>query len=147
MEDFYLCEEFNYDCGYLPEDQSFATVANGCELDMDEAELLSITQSYVDLQEKIKPYLNLQGDTAKCGMSLFPLTLLANESSYFLDKTMTNLQTQVINQYNADRDILATKTWGDININIRTAVLSKLQDTPALLGNSVLWTKVCLNEF
>ena len=40
MYDFFLCEEYNYDCGYMPEPDSYATVANGVALSINESELV-----------------------------------------------------------------------------------------------------------
>lgn len=34
LYDFFLCEEYNYDCGYVPEKDSFTTIANGVDLNM-----------------------------------------------------------------------------------------------------------------
>ena len=60
---------------------------------------------------------------------------------------MTNLQDLVINYYDADRDSGTTADWLDLNINIRTAVLAKLQDSPDLVRDSVFWDKLVLNQF
>ena len=34
LYDFFLCEEYNYDCGYVPTDSSFMNIANGVSLNM-----------------------------------------------------------------------------------------------------------------
>ena len=60
---------------------------------------------------------------------------------------MSNLELTVVSLYNVERDTSATKAWSDININIRTAVLAKLEDSPELIQNSLLWDKVVTNEF
>ena len=60
---------------------------------------------------------------------------------------MSNLELTVVSLYNVERDTSATKAWSEININIRTAVLAKLEDSPELIQNSLLWDKVVTNEF
>lgn len=43
LYDFFLCEEYNYDCGYLPKSDSYVTIANGVSLDINATELANIT--------------------------------------------------------------------------------------------------------
>lgn len=43
LYDFFLCEEYNYDCGYMPQSDSYVTVGNGVSLDINATELASIT--------------------------------------------------------------------------------------------------------
>lgn len=35
--DFYLCEEYNYNCGYLEEESDFLTIGGGMQLNMTSA--------------------------------------------------------------------------------------------------------------
>ena len=58
MYDFMLCEEFNYDCGYQENSESYTTISNGVELTMNQTKLLEIFQSNNQtLSDKITPYL------------------------------------------------------------------------------------------
>lgn len=74
---FYLCEEYNYDCGYSESIYNFVTVANGVQLNLTYAELLNILPSQTTLTNKIKPYLSASASTLTCVGSAFPLTLTA----------------------------------------------------------------------
>ena len=37
MYDYFLCEEYNYDCGYMEDANGYILVANGIALSMSEA--------------------------------------------------------------------------------------------------------------
>lgn len=80
-------------------------------------------------------------------MNLFPLTLTADESKLFLDLYMTNLETQLVTQYDAARDGATTKAWTALNINIRTAVLYMVRSYPSWMGSGTFWTHLIANNF
>lgn len=130
----------------MPKSDSYVTVANGVSLNITAAELADIT-TLTTTENKIKPYIGAHGDTAKCGMLLFPLTLTPTESKEVLDGFMTVLNTKVSTAYNSDRNTSSSQAWSAININIRTAVLQKFQSSPYKIRNSTMWTKLVANQY
>ena len=75
---FYLCEEYNYDCGYAENIAHFITIANGIQLNLTLSELQThIINGNTALQNKIKPYLSGLATDYQCVASAFPLTLTA----------------------------------------------------------------------
>ena len=53
----------------------------------------------------------------------------------------------MVTVYDLCRDHGNTVQWDSLNINIRTAILSKLKENEGLLGDSEFWAQVCLNNF
>lgn len=53
----FVCENYDYDCGYAVDIYKFITIANGVQLNLTYAELLNIVPSDATLTNKIKPYL------------------------------------------------------------------------------------------
>lgn len=119
---FYLCEEYNYDCGYSESIYNFVTIANGVQLNLTFAELLNIVPSNTALTNKIKPYLSAPGSTLQCVGTAFPLILTASESNSVLSGFLNRLVTNLTGIYSTNKASYAL-SWGDININIKTAVL------------------------
>jgi hypothetical protein len=74
-KNFFLCEEFTFDCGYVEDDNESVSVANGIQLRFTHAEIDAILPGNLTLANTIKRYLNLTATEAKCGMKVFPLTL------------------------------------------------------------------------
>ena len=74
-KNFFLCEEFTFDCGYVEDDNQSVSVANGIQLRFTHAEIDAILPGNLTLANTIKRYLNLTATEAKCGMKVFPLTL------------------------------------------------------------------------
>lgn len=96
MYDFMLCEEYNYDCGYLETVEDYTTCANGIQLSMNETTLLELFNGLNQtLSDKLTPYLQSQGESAICGMRMFPLTLTAEESKLLLDLFMGDVIQQL----------------------------------------------------
>lgn len=61
---YFLCEEYNYNCGYLEEEDDYLTVAEGMELGITTTELTAIVPSNSALRAKVQPYLMTQGSRA-----------------------------------------------------------------------------------
>ena len=122
------------------------TVANGVGLNITATELADIT-TLTATEDKIKPYIGAHGDSAKCGMSLFPLNLTPLESKEVLDGFMAVLANKVSTFYNSDRNTSSSQAWSAININIRTAVLQKFKASPGLIRNSTIWTRLIANQY
>ena len=53
----------------------------------------------------------------------------------------------MITSYDTCRNSGTTETWANLNINIRTALLSKLKDDKSLIGDTFFWANVCTNNF
>ncbi len=60
---------------------------------------------------------------------------------------MDNLATKITTYYNLDRNVNTTTIWSSLNINIRTAILSKFKANATMIRNSTLWTKVVNNQW
>jgi hypothetical protein len=60
---------------------------------------------------------------------------------------MNNLATKITTYYNLDRNVNTTYIWSSLNINIRTAILSKFKANTTMIRNSTLWTKVVNNQW
>jgi hypothetical protein len=120
---FFLCDEYNYDCGYAELISHFITVANGVQLNLTLSELSSnIIPGSTTLINKIKPYLSGAATNYQCVGSAFPLTLTAAESTTVLTGYLNRLASNLTTYYNANKASYAT-AWADLNINIKTAVI------------------------
>jgi hypothetical protein len=144
---FYLCEEYNYDCGYSESIYNFVTIANGVQLNLTFAELLNIVPSNTALTNKIKPYLSAVGSTLQCVGSAFPLILSASESNSVLTGFLNRLVTNLTAIYSTNKASYAL-SWANININIKTAVLETAKyymNTNFISGS--FWTNFQYNNW
>lgn len=60
-----------------------------------------------------------------------------------MSKLIANLTTA----YNSDRISNSTMAWTSININIRTAILSKFKTNKTMIRNSTMYDKLIANDF
>jgi hypothetical protein len=58
-KNFFLCEEYNFDCGYVEDDTESVSVANGIQLRFTPAEIDAILPLNVSLANALKRYSNL----------------------------------------------------------------------------------------
>ena len=72
--EFFLCEQYNFDCGYTAKEGDYLTIANGVQLDITEIQLSAIT-TLSTTYDKILPYIGLDPETAVCASAIFPLEL------------------------------------------------------------------------
>lgn len=121
-QNFYLCEEYNFNCGYLEEKTDYLTIANGVQLSFTATELNHIVTSDSALVTLITPYLGSQGERAQCLSSYFPLVLTDSQSSTVLNGYLARLASNLSTIYNTNKDSTSV-TWSTLNINIITAVL------------------------
>jgi hypothetical protein len=63
----------------MEEPNDYVTVANGVSLNINTTVLQDIT-TLQTTYDKIYPYIGLNGDSAKCGMKIFPLQLTPVQS-------------------------------------------------------------------
>lgn len=121
-QNFYLCEEYNFNCGYLEEQTDFLTIANGVQLNFTATELNQIVTSDSALVTLITPYLGSQGERAKCLSNYFPLILTDSQSSTVMNGYLARLSTNLSSIYNANKGS-SSVVWSSLSINIITAVL------------------------
>jgi hypothetical protein len=76
-KNFFLCEEYTFDCGYVEFDNETVSIGNGIQLDMNEEGIDQILPVNTSLAEYLKHFLHLNATEAKCGMKVFPLALTA----------------------------------------------------------------------
>jgi hypothetical protein len=144
---FFPCEEYNYNCGYLEDQNKVLTIADGVQLSTTYSELLNWVPSDSTLTNMIKPYLTLQGSKAQCVSSVFPLTLTDTQSSTVLTGFLSRLTSNISTLYNANKASFSL-LWADLNINIKTAVLemAKYNMNNNFVG-STFWTYFLFNNF
>ena len=119
---FFLCEEYNYNCGYMEQENDFLTIAEGVELNMTTTELAQVVPSDATLRALVTPYLGASGSRATCLSNFFPLTLTDAQSSTFLSGYLTRLTANLSTIYNANK-AASSVAWSALNINIITSVL------------------------
>jgi len=95
----------------------------------------------------IKPYLSLQGDQAQCIGETFPLTLTDTQSTEVLTGYLNRLTSNISTLYNLNKAV-ASISWANLNINIKTAVLemAKYNMNSNFIG-STFWTNFLFNNF
>ena len=84
-------------------------IANGIKLDFNESFLDLVVPNTV-IADKIRPYLGIYGETAKCASTIYPLELTSPESTEILDGYLTELESTVITSYDSCR-VSGTKAW------------------------------------
>jgi len=77
-KNFFLCEEYGFDCGYVENDNETISIANGIELKMNATQIDTIIPGNASLAATLKQYLGLSAQDAKCGMKIYPLVLTAS---------------------------------------------------------------------
>lgn len=144
---FFPCEEYNYNCGYLEDQNKMLTIADGVQLNTTYSELLNWVPSDSTLTNMIKPYLSLQGSKAQCVSTVFPLTLTDTQSNTVLTGYLSRLTSNISTLYNANKASFSL-LWADLNINIKTAVLemAKYNINSNFIG-STFWTYFLFNNF
>ena len=65
----------------MEEQTDFLTISNGVQLNMTETELSTVLVNNTALDNKIKPYLNVNGTTGACASEIFPLELTDAEAT------------------------------------------------------------------
>ena len=100
-KNFFVCEEYAFDCGYVENENETISIANGIELTMNASQIDTILPANSTLATKIKMYLGLNAQDAKCGMKIYPLTLTAVESDLFFTNYMNLLVSDIKTKYTA----------------------------------------------
>lgn len=121
-QNFYLCEEYNFNCGYLEDQTDFLTIANGVQLNLTTMELNQIVTSDSALVALITPYLGSQGERAQCLSNYFPLVLTDSQSSTVMNGYLARLSSNLSSIYNANKGS-SSMVWSALSRNIITAVL------------------------
>ena len=146
LENYFPCEEYNYDCGYMETSESFIQCANGISLNMTLQEFNSIPVNET-LLSKIRPYIREQGQCAFCGIKMFNLELTPSESEEFF-KGYMDLLTDTASKLYGEKRINGTLEWRDVNINVKTAVLQTMKEkTFVPKVGEPFWDAFFINDF
>jgi hypothetical protein len=144
---FYLCDEYNYNCGYMEASLDFLTLGEGVQLNLTTAELAQVVPSDATLRTLVTPYLGANGSRATCLSNFFPLILTDTQSDTFMNGFLTRLASNLSALYNANK-AGSSLSWASLPTNIVTAVLevAKLQMNANFLASSA-WSLLLGNNW